>query len=223
MLNVAKRLRGFLVVAFIAMLAGGLIAGVAVWRTTLQQGSGERPLTIAVVGDSLTAGSNNQVVWPTLLAQRTGWSVANFALPGAGFAADGRGGYSFPHQVDRALQVHPHVVLFIGGVEDGSYAWTGAIGKAVAEALNKVKLAGPQAMVVGPTWYGTTVPKAMTVVSDEIRQACEKADVPFLNALNPPWLSIEQMQPNLGGPNDEGQSVIADKVAAWLRTEVTSG
>ena len=44
---------------------------------------------IAVVGDSYSAGHLNRVVWPTLLAQRTGWSVANFALPGAGFAADG--------------------------------------------------------------------------------------------------------------------------------------
>jgi hypothetical protein len=223
MLNVGKRLRGFLVVAFTAVLAAGLVAGVAVWRDASQADAGARPLTIAVVGDSLTAGSNNQVVWPTLLAQRTGWSVANFALPAAGFAADGRGGYSFTHQVDRALQVHPQVVLFIGGVDDGSYAWTGAIGSAVTEALNKVKLAGPRALVVGPTWYGTTVPKAMTVVSDEIQQASDKAGVAFLNALNPPWLTIEQMQPNLGGPNDQGQSVIADKVAAWLRTEVTSG
>jgi hypothetical protein len=222
MLNVGKRLRGFLVVAFTAVLAGGLVAGIAVWRNVQQDASGGRPLTVAVVGDSLTAGSNNQVVWPTLLAQRTGWSVANFALPNAGFAADGRGGYSFSHQVDRALQVHPQVVLFIGGVEDGSYAWTGAIGKAVTDALNKVKLAGPRSLVVGPTWYGTAVPKAITVVSDEIQQASDKAGVPFLNALNPPWLTVEQMQSNLGGPNDEGQSVIADKVAAWLRTEVTA-
>jgi hypothetical protein len=220
MLNSGKRLRGFLVVACIAVLAVGLVSGVVGWRVAQQERPAARPLTIAVVGDSLTAGSNNQVVWPTLLAQRTGWAVANFALPGAGFAADGRGGYSFPHQVDRALQVHPEVVLFIGGVDDGSYAWTGAIGSAVTDALNKVKLAGPQALVVGPTWYGATVPKAMTVVSDEIGQASEKADVPFLNALNPPWLTIDQMQPNLGGPNDQGQSVIADKVAAWLRTEV---
>jgi hypothetical protein len=179
-------------------------------------------MTIAVVGGTLTAGSNNQVVWPTLLAQRTGWSVANFALPGAGFAADGRGGYSFRHQVDRALQVHPQVILFLGGVEDGDYAWSGAIGSAVTEALNKVKVAGPRALVLGPTWYATSVPKAVTAVSDEIQQASDKAGVPFLNALNPPWLTIGDMQANLGGPNDQGQSVIADKVAAWLRTEVTT-
>lgn len=222
MLNAGKRLRGILVVAFTAVLAGGLVAAVLTWRTMSDERPHSRPLTIAVVGDSLTAGSNNQVVWPTLLAQRTGWSVANFALPASGFAADGRGGYSYPHQVDRALAMHPQVVLFLGGVDDGSYAFTGAIGTAVTDAVNKVKNAGPRALVVGPTWYSTSVPKAVTTVSDEIRQASDKAGVPFLDALDPPWLTIDQMQPNLGGPNDNGQSVIADKIAAWLRTQVAA-
>jgi hypothetical protein len=220
MLNAGKRLRGILVVAFTAVLAGGLVAAVLTWRTSADERVGARSVTIAVVGDSLTAGSNNQVVWPTLLAQRTGWSVANFALPGSGFAADGRGGYSFPRQVDRALALRPRVVLFFGGVDDGNYAFTGVIGTAVTDALNKVKNAGPRALVIGPTWYGTAVPKAITAVSDEIGQSSQKASVPFLNALNPPWLTIDQMQANLGGPNDAGQSAIADKVAAWLRTEV---
>jgi hypothetical protein len=60
------------------------------------------PVTIAVVGDAYSAGVRNRVVWPTPLAQRTGWSVANFALPDAGFAADDRGGQSFVYQVERA-------------------------------------------------------------------------------------------------------------------------
>lgn len=49
------------------------------------------PLTIAVVGDQNTAGIKNRVVWPTLMAARTGWAVSNYALPEAGFAADGMG------------------------------------------------------------------------------------------------------------------------------------
>jgi hypothetical protein len=44
--------------------------------------------------------------------------------------------------------------------------------------------------------------------------------VPFLDALNPPWLTRDEMQVDLSGPDDEGQSVIADKVGAWLRNEV---
>ena len=59
-------------------------------------------------------------------------------------------------------------------------------------------------------------------LKDEIRRAAEKSGAPFLDALDPPWLTSEMMQANLGGPNDKGQSVIADKIAAWLRTEVVA-
>jgi hypothetical protein len=43
--------------------------------------------------------------------------------------------------------------------------------------------------------------------------------VPFLGALDPPWLTRDLMRMDLSGPTDEGQSAIADRVAAWLRTE----
>ncbi len=52
------------------------------------------PLSIAVIGDQNTAGMNNRVVWPTLMAERTGWAVSNYAQPEAGFAADDSGGKS---------------------------------------------------------------------------------------------------------------------------------
>jgi lysophospholipase L1-like esterase len=180
----------------------------------------DRPsLDIAVVGDSYTAGRLNQVVWPTLLAQRTGWSVANFALPGTGFAADGTGGQAITWQVDRALAARPRTVLMVGGSEDGRFAGTGNIQTSAVDGINKVIRAGKQALVIGPTWFAVPVPPTVAAVSDEIRQAAEQSQTPFLNALNPPWLTPAQMLPDRSGPNDDGQSVIADKVAAWLRTQ----
>jgi hypothetical protein len=178
-------------------------------------------LTIAVVGDAYAAGSNNRVVWPTLLAQRTGWSVANFALPGAGFAADGRGGQAFTFQVDRAQRADPQIILMVAGVADQAFAGSGDVGQGAVDAINKIKLSGLRALVIGPTWYETPVPPEVASVSDEVRKVADDVGVPFLDALNPPWLTTDQMQPDLSGPTDEGQSVIADKVAAWLRTEVT--
>lgn len=215
------RWRSVLAVAFVAMLVGGIVAAVSNWRTAATADTKSWPLTVAVVGDSMTAGAANRVVWPTLLAQRTGWAVGNFALPDAGFVADGIGGHAFRYQVDRAEQMHPQIfVLFAGGVGDAAYGWTGAIGAAVADSIDKIKRSGQRIFVVGPTWYGPNIPIAISTVSDEIQKAAEKAGVPFLNALTPPWLNPDLMQPNLSGPNDKGQSVIADNVAAWLRTEV---
>jgi GDSL-like Lipase/Acylhydrolase family len=183
-------------------------------------GTPQQPLSIAVVGDSYTAGLYNRVVWPTLLAERTGWSVANFALPDSGFVADGQGGHAFTYQVDRAQGTHPRIVLIVGGLADTGLPDTTRIGVGAIDAINKTKLDGLRALVVGPTWYERPVPDAVRRVSDAIRNVAEGAGVPFLDALDPPWLTSAQMRVDLSGPTDQGQSMLADRIAAWLRTEV---
>lgn len=207
--------------ALAAALIGALItaSAFAVSRARNEPNTSWR-LSIAVVGDAYTAGLNNRVVWPTLLAQRTGWSVANFALPGAGFAADGQGGQAFSYQVDRAQGMNPQLILLVAGVADLGYAGSGEVSQGVADAINRIKLSGVRALIVGPMWYQAPAPPEVTTVSNDIHKAADDAGVPFLNAVDPPWLTPDQMQPDFSGPTDEGQSVIADKVAAWLRTEV---
>ena len=86
--------------------------------------------------------------------------------------------------------------------------------------MGKIKVAGMQALIIGPTWYSADIPEGIRRVADQVREAADAAGVPFLDALDPPWLSMDQMQADLGGITDEGQSAIADKVAAWLRNEV---
>ncbi len=204
-------------VALVSALVGGSVFVVTAAPADPQP---ERSVSIAVVGGSYTAGTNSDAVWPTLLAQRTGWPIANFALPGAGFAADGRGGHTFSHQVDRAQAAHPRTIVIVGGLGDEQFAWSGRISAGAIDAINKIKVAGQQALVIGPTYYETPVPASVRAVSDEIHKVADVAGVPFLDALNPPWLTADLMQPDLSGPTDQGQSVIADKVAAWLRNEV---
>lgn len=203
-----------------AVLIGELIA-VSLTMTASDERSQPWPMTIAVVGDSYTSGTLNRVVWPTLLAQRTGWSVANFALPDAGYVADGRGGYAFTYQVDRALMAHPRIILMVGGLADTGLADPGPISLGALDAINKIKINGPRALVVGPTWYETPVPASVQRVSDAVQKVADNANVPFLSALNPPWLTPADMLADLSGPTDRGQSVIADKIGAWLRSEVS--
>jgi hypothetical protein len=209
--------------AAVFILVGGLgAASASVTHRQHHESKPVWPLSIAIVGGSYAAGDNNRVVWPTLLGQRTGWSVANFALPSAGFAADGQGGYAFAYQVDRAQQAHLQIIVIASGVADESFAGTGDIAEGAGAAVNKIKLGGQQAFIIGPTYFETPVPASVQSVSDEIRKVAESAGVPFLDALDPPWLTPALMQPDQGGPTDEGQSVIADKVAAWLRAEVAA-
>lgn len=218
-MNVARRSPLVLIIA-IVLISELVAAAVVVAITPSATTAPSESATIAVIGDAFSAGRNNASVWPTLLAQRTGFSVANFALPGGGFEADGQGGYAFTHQVDRAEALHPDTILVMGGLADEQYAWSGKISQGAVETMNKIKLSGQQVLVVGPTWYETPVPSSIGAVSDEIRKVADAAGVPFLDALDPPWLTRDLMQPDLSAPTDEGQSVIADKVAAWLRTEI---
>jgi hypothetical protein len=178
-------------------------------------------LSIAVVGGAYGAGKYNLVVWPTLLALRTGWSVANFSLPGAGFAADAQGRQAIAYQADRAQGVHPQIIVMAAGSDDEAFAGTGNVTAGAREAITRIKLAGERAFIIGPTWYDTPPPPSITSVSDELHRLADAAGVPFLDALNPPWLTPDQMLPDFSAPTDEGQSVIADKVAAWLRTQVS--
>ena len=187
-----------------------------------QQADTARPLSIAVIGDTFTAGELNGVVWPTLLARRTGWTFSNFALPDAGFAADGRGGHAFTHQVDRALAARPGVILIVAGQADNGVQNMGLVAMGVRDALNKAIRSGSRVLVVGPTWYESPVPEKVDTVSATVARIAEETGVPFLRATDPPWLDASQMGPNLHSPNDVGQSVIADEIAAWLPTELAT-
>lgn len=177
-------------------------------------------VTIAVVGDQNTAGIKNRVVWPTLMAARTGWSVSNYALPEAGFAADGMGGQAFRFQVERAQAQRPRLILLVTGTADASVPEMRAVTVGAVEAINKTIRGGEQAAVVGPFWYETPVPESVRRVDDAVRKAAEQTGVPYFDALDPPLFTRDQMHPDRSGPSDEGQSVAADKIAAWLRTEV---
>lgn len=203
----------------IGLLLGGELAMASVVAASPAD-TPHAPLSVAVVGDHNSAGMRNSVVWPTLMAERTGWSVSNFALPDAGFAADGMGGQAFTYQVDRALAGHPKVILIVDGTADSSVSNTEAITIGATDAINKITLGGQRAAVVGPMWYETPAPESLRRVNEAVRKVAEQAGVPFLDALDPPLLGKDLMYRDLSGPTDQGQSVIADKITAWLRMEV---
>lgn len=178
------------------------------------------PLSIAVVGDHNTAGMQNGVVWPTLLAERNGWEVSNFALPNTGFAAYGMGQQTFSNLIDRAQAVRPQVILLADGTADASVYNVEAVKIGATDAINKITRGGALAAVVGPMWYESPAPEPIRRVNDVIAAVAKEAGAPYFDALEPPLLSRDLMYPDLSGPTDRGQSVIADKIAGWLRDEV---
>lgn len=210
-----------LLAALIAALIGAAVTASAIAVVNGVDERPSQPLRIAVVGDDYTAGVQNRVVWPTLMAEQNGWSVDNFALPDAGFVADGKGGHAFTYQVDRAQAADPRIILIVGGIADTGLADAGPISVGAVDAINKIVLGGQRALIVGPTWYETPVPRSVVRVSDVVQKEAENAGIPFLDAVDPPLLTEDEMRPDLSGPNDDGQSALADKIGAWVRAEVS--
>jgi hypothetical protein len=130
------------------------------------------------------------------------------------------GGQAFTHRVDRAQAGRPQVILIVDGTADASVPNVEAVTIGATDSINKIIRGGEQAAVVGPMWYVTPVPESLRRVNDAIRKVAEPAGVPFLDALDPPLISKDLLHPDLSGPSDEGQSVVADKITAWLRTQV---
>ncbi|MFF0816073.1 SGNH/GDSL hydrolase family protein [Rhodococcus sp. NPDC003318] len=208
-----------------AAAATGLVLVSALAATALvgdRGGAAADPdrLRVAVVGDGYSAGVRNRVVWPTLMAERTGWEVSNFALPGTGYVADGAGGQAFTFQVDRARAAAPDVIVVFGGVEDAGLPETDSIGVGAVDAINKITLGGERALVIGPPWYQYPVPAAVTRVSDEVDRVARSTGTPYLDASNPPLLTPDLMQADLSWPSDDGQAVLADRIAVWIRSKV---
>ena len=137
------------------------------------------------------------------------------------YAADGQGGHAFTYQVDRAQQAHPR------GHRDSRRRRRRGIcrhrrrrrGSPSTRSTKSSSAASGRSSSARPGTRRRSRCQS-TQLSDEIRKVADDAGVPYLDALDPPWLTPDQMQPDLSGPTDEGQSVIADKVAAWLRTEL---
>lgn len=221
-------------VALTAAAAALVLASALVTTSINRSGDGSAATTtrlhIAVVGDDYSAGSRNREVWPTLMADRTGWTVSNFALPGSGYAADGAGGHAFTYQVDRARASRPDIILIVGGLEDTGFADpepdeagpvpAGPIEVGATDAIRKVVLGGERPLVVGPTWYAAPAPAEVTWVSNEVRSVAQALGVPYTDASDPPWLTADLMQPEMSAPTDEGQSVLADRMIDWIRSVV---
>ncbi|HEY5841396.1 MAG TPA: GDSL-type esterase/lipase family protein [Mycobacterium sp.] len=193
-------------------------ASIVVLRSPAQAAA-IQPLRIAVIGGYETVGTQNLVVWPTLMAERTGWAVSNGALPDAGYVADGRGGYAFIYQVDRALASDPDLIVVVGGGSDTGFDLD-RVRSGVVEVLGKLARSGTRTLVVGPTWYESPVPANVAALSDAIRTGADSYAIPYLDALDPPWLTSDLMRADRTGPTDEGQAILSDHITEWVRGEV---
>jgi lysophospholipase L1-like esterase len=215
-------------VAFWAFMAIALVAGVAMfWGTTertpdvaaderieVRDLSAHTTPRLAVIGDSYSAGSNNGVTWPDLLAQKRGWSVQNAAIGGSGYVAGGED--AFPFRAGYVAEATtPDLILVVGSRNDKDEPEK--IRGAATTLFADLKQKAPQAQVVviGPIWDSTAPPAGVLRANAETRAAAEAAGLPFVDALPLGWLNDSALiQPDGVHPTDAGQQVLADRIDA---------
>jgi lysophospholipase L1-like esterase len=187
---------------------------------------------IAFLGDSLTEGvgapPQRGYAWQT--AERLGWPIAVVeGVSGSGFLAPGAG-RPMPERVAAVVAADPDVVVVAGGTNDAFRGYAPAdVGAAAGRLLDELRAARPDATVVVLGPFPTTFEAATAgdPTSDAVRAAAEAAGADFLDARALVAAAVpdpEQWDRYISAdglhPNELGYGVMADALAAELRTLV---
>lgn len=205
------------VVVLIAAVALGVAAVVRDDGPTPTVTAVDMPLRISVVGDSYSTGLPDAVVWPTLAAESTGWSIDNVSIFSAGYVAtDGNG--TFADQIDAALANKPDVILVVGGINDVGKP-PELITQRAIDTLGELARRAPSAklVVMGPIWHQIPVPEAAAVIDDSVGAAAAMLRLPYLSVVGEDWLVPEGLIQEDGiHPTEAGQRVLAQQIVASL-------
>jgi lysophospholipase L1-like esterase len=187
---------------------------------------------IAFLGDSLTAGvgapPERGYAWQT--AERLGWPIAVVeGVSGSGFLAPGAG-LPMPARVAAVVAADPDVVVVAGGTNDAFQGYAPAdVGAAAAGLLTELRAARPDAtiLVLGPFPTTFEAATASDPTSDAVRAAAEAAEADFVDARSLVASAVtdpDQWDRYISAdglhPNELGYGVMADVLAAELRTLV---
>ncbi|REE73017.1 lysophospholipase L1-like esterase [Rhodococcus wratislaviensis] len=214
-------------IMFWSFMAVALVTGVAMYgvaqsrvsavppdegRTATRSFESHTYPRLTVLGDSITGGSHNNVVWPDLLAAKRTWYVNNIAEGSTGYSAGEN--KAFPFKVDDAVATTPDVIMVVGSRNDVYNPEL--VGPAAARVYADLKAKAPNVpiFVVGPIWDNKQPPPAMLSVNASIRQAAQNAGLLFIDALAENWLGDPTLiqKDDRVHPTDAGQQVLADHI-----------
>jgi len=175
----------------------------------------DAPQRVAVLGDSFSAGSGNDVVWPDVLADEHGFDLVNVSLGGAGYVAGDDELGTFGDEVDDALAADPDVVLVVGSENDVDEDPTEVYDAALA-LFARLHAGAPAAelVAVGPIWSGDVpVPAELRDVDSAVESAALGSDVDYVDTLDAGWLADPAIIQDDGDhPTDAGQFLLAEAI-----------
>lgn len=179
------------------------------------------PLRISVIGDSYSAGSDNDVTWPSLVAAASPLSISDVAVAESSYA--GRAGQSgrFADQVDKALASKPDVIVVFGGIGDVALP-NQQITQSAVDLFTELSRRAPDAelLVFGPIWHQHPVPDVFVTLDSDIAKAANTTHTTYVSLIREKWLVADVLMRRNVAPTDEGQSVLAQHLRPLLMEHI---
>ncbi|OZF03609.1 SGNH/GDSL hydrolase family protein [Rhodococcoides fascians] len=199
-------------IAFCAIVVAALLIG------NVPAHAQPRPLRVAIVGDSFSAGigaSNGYGGYATLLGARGCWELNLVARSGSGYAASTDPFVSVPRVAAVATSL-PDVIIVQGSGNDRG---DGRLFAAATGLYLTYRVVAPQAriVVVGPTGAPDAKHGNIDEIRRHLRDAAGVAGVTFLDPKAERWLNpATDYAPDGIHPNNSGHARLADRLFSAL-------
>lgn len=181
----------------------------------------DSPVRVAVIGDSYSAGSDNDVVWPTLIAAGSPLSISVVAVRDASYAGGQGQSGRFLQQVDKALASKPSVVVVFGGLGDAGLRDQQITQSAIDLFAELIRRAPEAKLVVfGPIWHTRPVPKVFTDLDAALAEAARVTFTSYVSLIDEQWLTGDGVMQGDVAPTDKGQSVLARELNPILLQQI---
>lgn len=185
----------------------------------------DRP-SVVFIGDSWTEGSGAVALrgYAVRTAEQLHWNYLVLGVGGSGYDVAGRGS-TFAQRIDRAVSVHPDVIVVQGSLNERN-STPQALRPAAIETLERLRSAADPAtrvVVLGASYVPGTPRATIDWINDAVRAAAAQAGLPFIDVAGQDW--TDPLQPGIWAdpnhPNDVGHQMIADRLVPVLRAQLS--
>ena len=184
------------------------------------------PLPVAVIGDSISAGTPQGGLgpanWTQLLGAQRGWDVVNTSIGGTGYLNPGPAAPFGAAQLQKVVNSQSRIVIVAGSPNDITLP-VDQVSAAAAQLYRDLadRLPGVRIIAVGPFFNGTTSDDAMEWV-DALAETAARSGVTWIDPMREGWFTGAYDQgrgligPDRIHPTDAGHALFAQRLNADL-------
>lgn len=193
-----------------------------------------QPFTVAVVGDSYTAGTQfggkgtrawPQMAWQFLAGKGLPVDAAVNAEGGAGYERNGAHGGTFETLTGTAAEKNDQLLVFFGSIND--LPSDPSFPLRVNRTFRLARALAPDAriLVIGPAWPTGNPPAELLHLRDSLRHEAAAAGAGFADPLAAGWFAGRRDLIGADGvhPTDAGHLYLAQRIAPLIAKELIFG